>query len=84
MSGGIANVLFVLIKVFLVIGMMVFGMAANYAKSNARQNEGEVNPIFRLFLYWVLILCMLCAYEFSEHFKKIYFLYIMLIMGGLA
>jgi hypothetical protein len=63
---------------------MVFGMAANYAKSNARQSEGEVNPIFRLFLYWVLILCMLCAYEFIETFKKIYFLYIMLIMGGLA
>ena len=34
-EGGLANVLFVLIKVCLVMGMMVFGMVANYAKSNA-------------------------------------------------
>jgi hypothetical protein len=84
MSDGIANILFVLVKVFLVVGMMIYGMAANYAKSNARQGEGEVNPIFRLFLFWILILCMLCAYEFSEYFKTIRFLYIMLVMGGLA
>jgi len=34
-EGGWANVLFVCIKVFLVMGMMIFGMVANYAKSNA-------------------------------------------------
>jgi hypothetical protein len=32
---GIGKVLFILIKVALVMGMMIFGMIANYAKSNA-------------------------------------------------
>jgi hypothetical protein len=84
-EGGWANVLFVCIKVFLVMGMMIFGMVANYAKSNAKNHgEGEVNPIFRLFLYWVFILVLLCLYEFSETFKTIRFLYFMLVLGGMA
>lgn len=35
-------------------------------------------------MYWVFILVLLCLYEFSETFKTIRFLYIMLILGGMA
>ena len=85
-EGGIANLLFVIIKVGLVMIMMVNGMAANYAKNNAanKSGTGEINPIFRLFIYWCVLLVMLLMYEFTHHFKKIYFLYLMLIGAGLA
>jgi hypothetical protein len=84
-GGGLANVLFIILKVGLVMIMMVNGMAANYAKANANnRSEGEVNPIFRLFIYWCILLVMLLAYEFTETFKTIFFLYLMLIGAGLA
>ena len=85
-EGGIVNLLFVIIKVGLVMIMMVNGMAANYAKNNAanKSGTGEINPILRLFIYWCVLLVMLLMYEFTEHFKKIYFLYLMLIGAGLA
>lgn len=35
MSGGIANVIFIVFKVGLVLIMMVSGMAANFARNNA-------------------------------------------------
>jgi hypothetical protein len=85
MSGGFVNILFICFKVGLVMIMMINGMAANYAKANAdNRNEGEVNPIFRLFIYWFLLLLMLLAYEFTATFKTIWFLYIMLVGAGLA
>ena len=86
MSGGIFNAIFVVFKVGLVMIMMINGMAANYAKNNAvnKSSEGEINPIFRLFIYWCVLLLMLLAYEFIHYFKKINFLYIMLIGAGLA
>ena len=85
-GGGIVNIIFIIFKVGLVMIMMVNGMAANFAKNNAvnKSGQGEINPIFRLFIYWCLLLVMLLLYEFVDYFKKIYFLYIMLIGAGLA
>lgn len=80
------NILFVLFKVGLVVIMMINGMGANFARNNAvsKNTKGEVNPIFRLFVYWCGLLVMLLMYEFTEKFKKIYFLYLMLVGAGTA
>ena len=88
-EGGIVNVIFVIFKVVAVLVMMVNGMGANYARNNAASKKlgketGDINPIFRLFIYWSVLLVMLLMYEFTEKFKKIYFLYLMLIGAGLA
>jgi hypothetical protein len=79
----VANTLFVIVKIVLCVALTTNGMAAYYAKSNAISADGY-NPILRLFIFWMVVLNMLAIYEFTEYFKKIYFLYIILVLAGMA
>jgi hypothetical protein len=58
--------------------MITYGVGSNYARSQ------RVTSIFSLMIFQILILVIMCVYEFTEKFKKIYVLYIMMVLSGTA
>ena len=58
--------------------MISFGIGSNYVRSQ------RVTSIFSLMIFQIMILVVLCLYEFTERFKKIYVLYLMMVLSGIA
>lgn len=69
-----AKVIFILVKVLLIITMMVFGMRAHYSRTN------RLNSVFKLFIFYILIMVLLCIYEFV--IPVIPMLYVILVLSG--
>ena len=71
---SIGKFLFIVIKVALIIFMMSMGMVAHFSRT---QKFGRV---FRLFIYYMIIMMLLCYYEFLSH--EIFVLYLIVILCG--
>jgi hypothetical protein len=73
---SLGKVIFILVKVTLIVIMMVLGMRSHYSMTN------RVDSIFKLFLYYIFLMILLCLYEFA--FPLIPLLYINLVMSGMG
>jgi hypothetical protein len=76
MSGGnsLAKVIFIVVKVLLIMTMMVLGMRSHYTRTN------RINSVFKLFCFYILLMLMLCVYEFV--YPIIPLLYVILVLSS--
>ena len=78
MSGdiGLPKVIFICVKVLLIIIMMVLGMRSHYTRTN------RINSVFKLFCFYIVLMILLCVYEFL--YPVIPLLYVILVLSAVG
>lgn len=78
MSGemSLPKVIFICVKVLLIIIMMVLGMRSHYTRTN------RINSVFKLFCFYIVLMLLLCVYEFL--YPVIPLLYVILCLSAVG
>ena len=74
----VSKLIFICFKVSIILAFMIMGAVAHISSSN----KIKINSVVKLFSLYVLVMGVLCFYEFFA--KTIMVLYINLVLAGLA
>ena len=73
---SIPKTIFIILKVTIIIGCMFMGCLAHMSKT------GRINSVVKLFVFYVLVMALLCYYEFVNN--QIQILFINLVLAGIG
>ena len=71
-----AKVIFIMVKVLLLSIMFILGMRSHYTRTN------RINSVFKLFVFYIILLLLLCVYEFL--YTVIPLLHVTMVLSGMG